>query len=318
MNTSKHFKKVSAIVVTFNGEPWIQSCLQSLKNSIYPVEIIVIDNGSTDKTTSIIESHFPDVKLLINDNNLGFGQANNVGICYAMGNGSEFVFLLNQDATIEDNAIKNLVDAFAESPSYSLLSPVHYNGSGNDFDSGFKRYALERYNSIADIETWKSGKGNVYQANFVNAAAWMINMDVIKKIGGFAPLFFHYGEDRDFVNRLSYFNLKLGILPSAKIYHFREQRNMDIANWNYSKKLKYYYVGFLMRAADVNRSLTKGFLKGFIWCFKESIVLTLKGVLYAPLIFIDIFFKMLWSIPGIIGHRKFARAPLAYQFLPCV
>ncbi len=89
---------------------WIKRCLNSLKNSTLKVSTVVIDNGSIDGTQAYIQNHFPEVDFIQSKTNLGFGQANNIGIKKAYDNQADYVFLLNQDAWIDHNdTIENLV-----------------------------------------------------------------------------------------------------------------------------------------------------------------------------------------------------------------
>ena len=84
------------IVVTYNGSKWIDKCFGSLVNSTIPLQIFAVDNGSSDGTPDIIRSKFPSVQVIENKENLGFGQANNIGIRQAYDAGADYVFLLNR------------------------------------------------------------------------------------------------------------------------------------------------------------------------------------------------------------------------------
>ena len=90
--------KVLVIIVSFNGEDWIEQCLNSLAQSRIPLQILVIDNASTDRTIEIITNKFCTVKLLQNKENIGFGSANNQGFYIALERKVDYLFLLNQDA----------------------------------------------------------------------------------------------------------------------------------------------------------------------------------------------------------------------------
>jgi Predicted glycosyltransferases len=112
--------KVSVIIVSYNFEQWIDRCLGSLRRSTFPVSVIVVDNGSKDHTTQIIERKYPEVHLIKTGVNLGFGKANNIGIRCAMERGADYFFLLNQDAWISEKTIKTLLDLFEEHPKYGI------------------------------------------------------------------------------------------------------------------------------------------------------------------------------------------------------
>lgn len=90
--------KVYVIIATYNGKKWINSCFSSIYNSTVPLNTIVVDNGSTDGTQNIIREQFPKVNIIQSKTNIGFGQANNLGIKKAYDSGADYIFLLNQDA----------------------------------------------------------------------------------------------------------------------------------------------------------------------------------------------------------------------------
>lgn len=96
---------VNIIIVTYNAMPWIDHCLQSTGN----YAVIVVDNASTDQTVFHIQSNYTKDTLLPQNNNLGFGQENNVGISYALKQGAEHVFLLNQDAYLVDDVLEQII-----------------------------------------------------------------------------------------------------------------------------------------------------------------------------------------------------------------
>ena len=212
-------KNVFAIIVTFNGDRWIKDTIQSLLKSKYSCRIVVIDNGSSDKTLEIL-SGFKEIKLIDNHLNLGFGQANNIGIEYSQKNNADFIFLLNQDAKVEQNTISDLVNVLEKNKDFGIISPLHYNGKGDNYDFNFRKYL--------DINLEKK---NVNETKFINAAAWMVRSDVFLKYGLFSKEFFHYGEDRNFCDRLNYFKVKIGISKNSKIFHDREE------NTTYNKNI---------------------------------------------------------------------------------
>ena len=117
-------------MVTFNSIKWIDECLASCEAS----QTIVIDNASTDSTVSHIRKNYPEVTLIENKSNIGFGQANNIGIQKALSEGAEYVFLLNQDAYLGQDCIEKLIEVHQSNPEYGILSPMHLNGNGTNFD----------------------------------------------------------------------------------------------------------------------------------------------------------------------------------------
>jgi len=116
--------KVLVIVVTYNALQWIDRCLASLLNSTIPVDCIVIDNMSTDDTVKYIKKSYKWVHLVSSKKNLGFGQGNNIGLQYAIDNNYEFVYLLNQDAWIFPDTLRNLIDVYNLHTEYGIIKSV--------------------------------------------------------------------------------------------------------------------------------------------------------------------------------------------------
>ena len=104
------FAKVYVIIVWYNGAKWVTRNIQSLLNSNIPVQIICIDNCSTDQTETLLKQ-FPRITYIKAPSNLGFGKANNIGIDLALKQQADYVFLLNQDTWIYPETIENLVNA---------------------------------------------------------------------------------------------------------------------------------------------------------------------------------------------------------------
>ena len=186
--------KVFVIVVTYNGTKWYDYCFRSLIDSTIPLDILAIDNASTDGTCEYIRQHFPEVTLLPQNKNLGFGQANNLGMKLALGQGADYVFLLNQDAWIEPGTVDELIKVSKDHPEYGILSCMHLNK---------EKTRIWQLNCICNDQitdpslyndTYFSVLKEVYDTKYVNAAAWLLPRKTIETVGGFDPIFFHYGE----------------------------------------------------------------------------------------------------------------------------
>ncbi|WP_394758879.1 glycosyltransferase family 2 protein [Flavobacterium sp.] len=217
--------KIYVVVITYNPKKWIDVCFKSLQKSSIPVKTIVIDNCSTDGSVDIIKNEFPEVDFIQCEKNLGFGKANNIGIKKAYDSGADYVFLLNQDAWVQEDTIQKLVQVAKLNPQYGIVSPMHLNGDGNAFDYGFSNYIIPSKckNLLSDIYLNKT-EDKLYNTNFINAAAWLLSRRTIEEIGGFSPSFFHYGEDDNYCQRVLYHDLQIGVYPDTQIYHDREQR----------------------------------------------------------------------------------------------
>jgi GT2 family glycosyltransferase len=213
-----------SIVVTYNGEKWIDKCFGSLSNSNFKTEIYCIDNCSTDRTVEFLNSKYVNVKIKKLSKNFGFGHANNLGLKYAVDNNFDYVFLLNQDASVEPNTIGTLIEVASSDQGLGILSPIHLDGSGVNIDLKFSNYISEtNCNSFISDSVLNKTLREFYTLPFVNAAAWLLPIKTIEVIGGFDPLFFHYGEDDNYCQRVIFHKLMICIVPTANILHDRSQ-----------------------------------------------------------------------------------------------
>lgn len=214
--------KTSIIIVTYNGMKWISKCLASIPTEF---SVIVVDNNSTDGTVQFIHQNYPQFIIFEGKQNLGFGQANNRGISYALQQNADYVYLLNQDAYLEEDTIQKLINIHQQYPEYGILSPIHTNAKKNRLDKNFTNYLSYRNNEhfYSDFVLQRE-KQAVYEVPFVNAAGWLLPINTLINVGGFDPIFFHYGEDDNYCQRICYHGLKIGIVPNAYMVHDREDR----------------------------------------------------------------------------------------------
>lgn len=207
---------IFVIIVTYKGQRWYDKCFASLRESTIPVQIVVVDNTPGEEDAEYIKAHYPEVHIIKPEENLGFGRANNLGMRYALDNGCDYVFLLNQDAWIEEDAIDNLVKIAESHTEYGIISPMHITA-----DKTHLNFTIDdnhhNYELLSDLY-FKALK-EVYPITYVNAAAWLLPRKTLETIGGFCPLIYHYGEDDDYMNRLHYHGLQMGLVPSARIVH---------------------------------------------------------------------------------------------------
>ena len=212
---------IYAVVVTYNGMQWYDKCFGSLQASSVPVHTIVIDNASGDNTVAYIKEQFPDVHIIESKTNLGFAKANNIGIKYALEHGADYVFLLNQDAWIEEDTLSVLLEDFKLQPALGIASPLHLNGDKSGFDWKFVEYMSAEFTSDLYFNRFES----FYPVSFVNAAAWLVSTSCINRVGGFdTSLFTHYGEDTNYCQRVLYHGFEIGINTNCTICHDREFR----------------------------------------------------------------------------------------------
>lgn len=211
--------RILVITVTYNAMKWVDRCFGSLRNSRHPVDVFVVDNGSSDGTAEYIRNHFPEVMLHCTGENYGFGKANNIGLEYALANGYDYVYLLNQDAWVFPDTFGRLLDAHDAHPEYGILSPVQMTASMERPDPRFKVKCLDK-----ELSAYESGR--IYDVDFVMAAHWLVSRRCILSTGGFSPAFRHYGEDDNFIHRALWKGYKIGFLAGTYAVHDREMRTV--------------------------------------------------------------------------------------------
>ncbi|MBR07547.1 MAG: family 2 glycosyl transferase [Rickettsiales bacterium] len=227
---------VCTIIVTYNAMEWIDRCLGSLERSELKTDLIVIDNKSNDITVAHVQDNYPQVKLFINDNNLGFGGANNQGLVYAYSQGYDFFFLLNQDAWVDENTVGNLKKIMDDDKGYGITSPIHLSSNRSKFDDLFYEFVSDDVEDVFLNQV--EGQLEVKEVHFVNAAAWMISKECLEKVGIFHPLFFHYGEDLNYVQRVRYEGLRVGLVNQTYVVHDRDDRPPSKIKFDPFKRLE--------------------------------------------------------------------------------
>ncbi len=235
--------KVLVIVVTYNALKWVKKCLKSVEKSSLPADVLLIDNGSTDGTLSLVRTDFPGTRILETGENLGFGAANNLGLRIALDEGYAFAYLLNQDAWLEKDTLEKLLAAHKR--EWGILSPEQLNAHGRR-DRRFNK-KCGKY-----LDAAKGGyhrDDQVVEVPFVMAAHWLLSRRAIETVGGFSPAFRQYGEDDNWIHRLHWHGMKCGVVPAAKAVHDRGGRRLPR-----EKKMQLKCIATVVKASDPNRS----------------------------------------------------------------
>lgn len=287
--------KILVIIVSYNFERWMDRCLGSLRQSEQPADIVVIDNASQDNSVRSIQENYPEVRLIRSKTNLGFGRANNIGMKIALTEGYDYVFLLNQDAWIDCRTLGTLSRLCQQHPSYGILSPTHLTGAGDKLEQGFAGYT--HMNSLEKMAETTTDFPTAVP--FINAAFWMIPIKVLKEVGGFCPLFYHYGEDVDYVNRLHHTGYQVGYSRTVFGYHDREHR--QVSNETFLRSEQIY---LLTEYANINYSFPKAFAYGVLAAFKKSARAFLNKKARTGIAYLSITRHLLGYTPKVFRYRQ--------------
>jgi len=215
------FPEISISIVNLNGEKYLKDCLDSIKKLNYPqdkLEIILVDNGSTDKSLNLVSSGYPQVKIIKNGKNMGFAYANNQAARAAKG---EYVAFLNNDTRVDkDWLIELLRPIYMDKEVVASGSKVlSFDGEKIDFVGGMINFEGKGFQIDYGIPVEEDNYNKYAFLPFVNGGAMLVNRRVFLDVGGFDEDFFAYYEDVDFGWRLWVLGYKVIFSPKSIVYH---------------------------------------------------------------------------------------------------
>lgn len=225
---------VSIIIVSYNTCELTLACLRSLYHETRDItfEVIVVDNASSDGSADAIAAEFPQARLMLPGENLGFARANNLAAEQA---GGEYLLLLNPDTVVLDGALQTLHAFARQHPEAAIFGgrTLYADGSLNPtscwgrptpwstFCRAIGLSAIFKGNRLFDPETlggW--ARDTVRQVDIVTGCLFLIRKELWEQLGGFAPEFFMYGEEADLCLRAQRLGSKCLICPQATIIHY--------------------------------------------------------------------------------------------------
>lgn len=223
---------LSIIIVNYNTCTLLDNCLQSIyDNSTMALELIVVDNGSTDSSLKMITTKYPKVKLINNKNNVGFAKANNQGFKESTG---KFVIYLNSDTIVEPRALEKIIKFMQTHPKADLMGPKLLNEDGSLQVSTFKLPNV--INSLGDpifgfypiapfskITSFYASYEEARPVGWISGACVVAKRDAMEKLSGWDENFFMYSEDVLLGVRAHQVGLKVWYFPEAEIIHLRNR-----------------------------------------------------------------------------------------------
>ncbi len=277
-------KSCSIIIVTYNSNSYINACLAPLAD-MSDVEVVVVDNDSSDGTAMRLKEKFPSVNLIALQNNVGFGRACNIGVAAASGS---LVLLLNPDAVASAQSIRTLIGFFENHPRAGIAGGRLIDPSGLPLQSMGDTPTLVRLVLEKPIE-WLAKRVNpcgvVHRAlgkysakirlpheaesvSWVSGGALCCRRQVWNDTGGFDEKFFLYYEDVDLCLRAAQVGWDVWHVPAAVVSH---QSGASFAgNLNYQKRIYYASQRYFFQKyhGSVVASLLS--LAQKIYCWRQS------------------------------------------------
>jgi GT2 family glycosyltransferase/glycosyltransferase involved in cell wall biosynthesis len=230
---------VTIIVLNFNGLQHLTDCFASLTKIDYPsdrLELMLVDNASTDGSVEYIQTHYPQVRIVQNAENLGFGSGNNVGARAAT---SQYILFLNNDMWVDPQLVRGFIKAIQQRPKAVCAGAkiLNWDGTKFDFCGSAGHLAGYAYQEGMDKPFDPNAFTEVKPILFSCGGAMMVDREVFLQVGGFDDDYFIYYEDSDLGWRLWVLGHEVVFAPEAIVYH-RHHGTMDGFS-NYRKRVLY-------------------------------------------------------------------------------
>lgn len=237
--------RVSVVIVNWNTCGLLRQCLASLPwaSTEVDLEVIVVDNGSSDDSVVMVEREFPQVRLVRNDDNLGFVKANNQGLAAASG---DILFMLNSDTEVRPGAIERLAQVVAERPEVGAVGPRLLNTDGTPqvsaapFPKVIYRFLPSRfehaYNQRLEQRILRE-TAHLAEVDWLSGAALMFRREVMDRVGPLDERYYMWYDDLDWGQKLRQAGLKRLFVGDAVIVHHGRQSGRKLTNRDLAAQL---------------------------------------------------------------------------------
>ncbi len=290
---------VSVIIVNYNVKDYLSQAIVSLQRALKKIrsEIIVVDNASDDGSVAMLRHKFPRVKLINNNQNVGFGRANNQALKIACG---KYIFLLNPDTVVQENTVEVLYNFMEEHPNAGLIGCKVLNPDGTlqlpcrrSFPTPWVAFTKIVGLSKLFPSSKLFGRYNLtylhpdktYPVDAVSGSCMFVRREVFEQIGGFDESYYMYGEDLDYCYRVQQAGWKIYYVHSTQIIHYKgestKRSNIDELKTFYDAmhifvKKHFYFSSFLVFLLRLSISIVS--LTASLTAFVKKYLVTLVDI----------------------------------------
>ena len=222
---------LSIVILNWNVRDLLDRCLASVRSSRYAIEIVVVDNASTDDSVSMVRSKYPHATVIANEVNRGFTGGNNQGLAAATG---RYVLVLNPDTEIVGDALDRLVDYLEANSDVGAVGPLLLNPD-RSIQSSRRRFPTL---ATAFFEsTWLQGAAPrgllrryymedvpadvTHDVDWLNGACTLFRREMLDRVGVYDEAnFFMYSEELDLCRRIKGAGWRIAYVPEAQVVHY--------------------------------------------------------------------------------------------------
>jgi hypothetical protein len=252
---------LTVVIVNWNVRDLLRCCLQSIEAEAsqavggFALEIVVVDNASTDGSVEMVRAEFPHVRLIANDKNRGFTVANNQGL--ALGQG-RYLLLLNPDTEVTGGALATMVRSMDGHPEIGALGPqLRYpDGSLQSSRRRFPTFATALVESTVVQEWWGDNRvlrryymadtpdDAIQSVDWLVGACLLVRRQAYEQVGGLDEDFFMYSEEMDWCRRIKDAGWLVVYLPTATVVHHEGRSSEQVIPARHihfqSSKVRYF------------------------------------------------------------------------------
>jgi len=302
---------VSIIILNYNGKKWLEQCLPTWREVVYPnVEVIVVNNGSSDDSGDFVKRTFPEVSFLDVQPNIGFAGGNNYGVRHAAG---KYIMLLNNDTKVTPGLLDSIVELMERDSSIGVIQPEMRNMVNPDRHDAVASYYtwtgfLYHYGYMQPI--WKTQYQKSLYAYSIKGSGMIMRTKEYLELGGLDEDFVCYVEESDLCHRFWLSGKKVLYHPKGLMYHygggdmsimekgedtvFRSFRNRYVS---YIKNLSFFE---LLKVLPIHTLFAQGYVLTFLFKgkFKEALAAN-WGI-----------FWWIFHLPSILKKRKYVQSKI--------
>ncbi|MDO8141186.1 MAG: glycosyltransferase family 2 protein [Candidatus Brocadiales bacterium] len=218
--------RVLVTIVNWNGRHDILELLASLKKLNYPKDhykVLVVDNGSNDGSQTAVSSIYPAGSLLENKRNIGYVNAVNQGIAHGLNIEVDYIWIFNNDVTVEENSLKRLIEVGEQDENIGVIAPIIYSYNNPEaidnvgYKINFWTGRLKKLKYGRDI--FRNHAEKTADVDSILGCSTLVKTSVFKKIGLFQTIYELYFEETDFNVRARRCGFRVVVVKEAKVWH---------------------------------------------------------------------------------------------------